>query len=180
MRPKTNNDLGCSAFTFSMQPNLEFAIQFWVLRFSDSCLQKERKRLSIPEPIHFYVFFLKPICKKTQSNPELINHFALPIQTHFLKINPNVLQWLGALQPSNSFRCAWENLSEKVFVWSFFDGKNDWSNIWWGGWWFGTCFMIFHILGISSSQLTFIFFRRGWNPQPVYILVSIYIYISDC
>ena len=27
------------------------------------------------------------------------------------------------------------------------------------GWWFGTWISIFHILGISSSQLTFIFFR---------------------
>ena len=58
MRLKTNNDLGCSAFTFSMQLNLEFAFNFWVLRFSDSCLQKEGKRLSIPEPIHYYDFFL--------------------------------------------------------------------------------------------------------------------------
>ena len=27
------------------------------------------------------------------------------------------------------------------------------------GWWFGTWLLFFHILGISSSQLTFIFFR---------------------
>ena len=28
------------------------------------------------------------------------------------------------------------------------------------GWWFGTCYLLFfHILGISSSQVTFIFFR---------------------
>jgi len=27
------------------------------------------------------------------------------------------------------------------------------------GWWFGTFGLFFHILGISSSQLTFIFFR---------------------
>ena len=45
----------CSAFTFSMQLNLEFASKFLVLQFSDSCLQKEGKRLSIPEPIHYYV-----------------------------------------------------------------------------------------------------------------------------
>ena len=31
------------------------------------------------------------------------------------------------------------------------------------GWWFGT-FFIFHILGISSSQLTFIFFRGVAQP----------------
>ena len=67
---------------------------------------KEREGLSIPEPIHYYVFFLKPICKKMQSNPELINHLGLPMQIHFLKINPIVLQWLGALQSSNSFTCA--------------------------------------------------------------------------
>ena len=123
MRVKTNNDLGCSAFTFSMQLNLEFAIKFWVLQFSDSCLQKGGKRLSIPEPIHYYVFFLKPICKKMQSNPELIDHLGLPMPIHFLKINSNVLQWLGTLQSSNSFTFAWENLSEKVFGWRFFDGK---------------------------------------------------------
>ena len=29
----------------------------------------------------------------------------------------------------------------------------------WTGWWFGTIILFFHILGISSSQLTFIFFR---------------------
>ena len=34
------------------------------------------------------------------------------------------------------------------------------------GWWFGTFF--FHILGISSSQLTNIF-QRGWNHQPDFI-----------
>ena len=27
------------------------------------------------------------------------------------------------------------------------------------GWWFGTWIFLFHILGLSSSQLTFIFFR---------------------
>ena len=129
MRVKTNNDLGCSAFTCSMQLNLEFAIKFWVLQFSDSCLQKGGKRLSIPEPIHYSVFFLKPICKKMQSNPELIDHLGLPMPIHFLNINSNVLQWLGTLQSSNSFTFAWENLSEKVFGWRFFDGKNDWSNI---------------------------------------------------
>jgi hypothetical protein len=91
MRLKTNNDLGCSAFTFSMQLNLEFAIKFWVLQFSDSCLQKEKKSQSQNPSITTF-FFLKPICKKMQSNPELINHLGLPMQIHFLKINPNVLQ----------------------------------------------------------------------------------------
>ena len=81
--------------------------------------------MSIPEPIHYYVttFFVKPICKKMQSNPELINHLGLPMQIHFLKINPNVLQWLGAPQSSDSFTCAWENLSQKVYGWRFVDGK---------------------------------------------------------
>ena len=130
MRLETNNDLGRSAFTFSMQLNLEFAIKFWVLQFSDLWLQKEGKRLSIPEPIHYHLFFfLKPICKKMQSNPEPIDHLGLPMPIHFLKINPTVLQWLEALQSSNSLTFAWENLSEKVFGWRFFDGKNDWSNI---------------------------------------------------
>ena len=40
------------------------------------------------------------------------------------------------------------------------------------GWWFGTCMiffkMNFHMLGMSSSQLTFIFFSGvGLNHQPV-------------
>ena len=130
MRVKTNNDLGCSAFTFSMQLNLEFAIKFWVLQFSDSCLRKGGKRLSIPEPIHCYGFFSSNLfARKCKSNPELIDHLGLPMPIHFLKINSNVLQWLGTLQSSNSFTFAWENLSEKVFGWRLFDGKNDWSNI---------------------------------------------------
>ena len=29
------------------------------------------------------------------------------------------------------------------------------------GWWFGTFGSFFHILGMSSSQLTFIFFKMG-------------------
>ena len=37
---------------------------------------------------------------------------------------------------------------------------------WQSGWWFGT-FLFFHILGMSSSQLTFIFFRGvELNHQP--------------
>ena len=33
------------------------------------------------------------------------------------------------------------------------------------GWWFGTCYLLFfHILGISSSQVTFIFFRGVAQP----------------
>ena len=77
---------------------------------------------SITTLLRFY--FVKPICKKMQSNPGLINHLGLPMQIHFLKINPNVLQWLEALQSSNSFTCAWENLSEKVFGWRLFDMEN--------------------------------------------------------
>ena len=36
------------------------------------------------------------------------------------------------------------------------------------GWWFGTWNLLFHLLGMSSSQLTNIF-QRGWNHQPVMI-----------
>ena len=32
------------------------------------------------------------------------------------------------------------------------------------GWWFGTCFMTFHILGMSSSQLTNSYFSEGLKP----------------
>ena len=39
-----------------MQLNLEFASKFLALQFSDSCLQKEGKMLSIPEPIHYFFF----------------------------------------------------------------------------------------------------------------------------
>ena len=37
----------------------------------------------------------------------------------------------------------------------------------------GTCLLFSHIFGMSSSQLTFIFFQRGSNHQPVNILVHI-------
>ena len=36
------------------------------------------------------------------------------------------------------------------------------------GWWFGTWLLFFHILRMSSSQLTHSF-QRGWNHQPVWI-----------
>jgi hypothetical protein len=32
------------------------------------------------------------------------------------------------------------------------------------GWWFGTLGLFFHILGMSSSELTFIFFRGVGTP----------------
>jgi len=46
-------------------------------------------------------------------------------------------------------------------------GVDDWGNLQAdltvdvsvSAWWFGTWLLFFHILGISSSQLTFIFFR---------------------
>ena len=38
-----------------------------------------------------------------------------------------------------------------IWMWLFF-----WTRT---AWWFGTWILFFHILGISSSQLTFIFFR---------------------
>ena len=42
------------------------------------------------------------------------------------------------------------------------------------GWWFGTFFLIFHILGISSPQLTnSIIFQRGSNHQPDHNIFSI-------
>ena len=49
------------------------------------------------------------------------------------------------------------------------------------GWWFGTCFLMnFHILGMSSSQLTFIFFRGvGLNHQPV-LLNAIHFWVVQC
>ena len=40
------------------------------------------------------------------------------------------------------------------------------------GWWFGTCFIFPRVVGISSSQLTFIF-SEGWlNHQPVLSYIS--------
>ena len=104
-------------------------LNFGFCSFQIHVYKKKEKGCQSQSPSITTVFFLKPICKKMQSNPELIDHLGLPMPIHFLKINPNVLQWLGALQSSNSFTCAWENLSEKVFGWSFFNGKNDWSNI---------------------------------------------------
>ena len=55
-----------------------------------------------------------------------------------------------------------------VRIWAI----SEWSSVqnpsliplYWSSWWFGTCF-IFHRLGSSSSQLTFIFFR-GVDCQP--------------
>ena len=54
-----------------MQLNLEFAIKFWVLQFSDSCLQKRGKRLSIPEPIHYYVFFPQTYLQENAIQPRV-------------------------------------------------------------------------------------------------------------
>ena len=72
-----------------MQLNLEAAFKFWVLQFSGACLQKEGKRLSIPEPIHYYDFFLpQTYLQENAIHPELINHLGLPMPIHFLKINP--------------------------------------------------------------------------------------------
>ena len=49
------------------------------------------------------------------------------------------------------------------------------------GWWFGTWILFFHILGISSSQLTFAhIFQRGWTTNQytyIYIYIHINIYI---
>ena len=44
---------------------------------------------------------------------------------------------------------------------------------WWSGWWFGTFGLLFHILGMSSSQLTFIFFR-GVGIPPTSISLNMY------
>ena len=44
---------------------------------------------------------------------------------------------------------------------------------WWSGWWFGTFGLFFHILGMSSSQLTFIFFR-GVGIPPTSISLNMY------
>ena len=42
------------------------------------------------------------------------------------------------------------------------------------GWWFGTFGLFFHILGMSSSQLTFIFFRGVGKPPTSLYLHSLY------
>jgi hypothetical protein len=52
-----------------MQLNLEAAFKFWVLQFSGACLQKEGKRLAIPEPIHYYVFFSSSNLFSRKCNP---------------------------------------------------------------------------------------------------------------
>ena len=44
------------------------------------------------------------------------------------------------------------------------------------GWWFGTCGLCFHLLGMSSSQLTFIFFRGVETTNQL----CIYIYAKLC
>ena len=75
-RPNLNlNELGCSAFIFSKQLNLEFTYIFWFAHFSDSL--KKRKRLSSPEPIYHCVL-LSSFFLNMQSNPHLINHLGVP------------------------------------------------------------------------------------------------------
>mgnify|MGYP007026757763 CR=1 FL=1 len=108
--PNNASELRWSTFMSLRQVNPEFT-------------QNKEKGCQSQSPSITTFFFLKPICKNTQSNPELIDHLGLPMPIHFLKINPNVLQWLGALQSSNSFTCAWENFSQKVYGWRFVDGK---------------------------------------------------------
>ena len=115
MRVKANNDLGCSAFTFSMQLNLEFAIKFWVLQFSDSCLQKGGKRLSIPEPIHDYVFFPQTYLQENAIQPTVNWSLGPSHANPFPKNNSNVLQWLGTLQSSNSGKSLRESVWLKIF-----------------------------------------------------------------
>ena len=66
---------------------------------------------------------------------------SIPFLTSICVGNPNVDLWLGLIE-------------FKYCIYRY------------SGWWFGT-FLCFHILGISSSQLTFIFFSEGWlNRQP--------------
>jgi len=45
------------------------------------------------------------------------------------------------------------------------------------GWWFGTFGLFFHILGMSSSQLTHIF-QRGWNHHQPAIVMWLYHHVS--
>ena len=111
-----------SHFLHSQTWNLP--LNFGFCSFQIHAYNKKENGCQSQSPSITFFFCLKPICKKMQSNPELINHLGFPMPIHFLKINPNVLQWLGALQSSNSFTCAWANLSEKVFGWSF----------WWKKW----------------------------------------------
>jgi len=52
--------------------------------------------------------------------------------------------------------------------WGLYNGMHLTNNMYQyvTGWWFGT-FLFFHILGMSSSQLTkSMIFQRGWNHQP--------------
>ena len=60
------------------------------------------------------------------------------------------------VDPSHGF-CCWElSRHVKTFLQHNHESVTDW--------WFGTCFFFFHILGISSSQLTFIFFKMVSQP----------------
>ena len=62
-----------------------------------------------------------PIALQHAIQPTL-NQSLGPFQANLFseKYSPIVLQWLGPPQPSNSFKESWQNLSHKVFVWSFF------------------------------------------------------------
>ena len=61
-----------------------------------------------------------------------------------------------------------------ITIYDFFRLSRQWTlyNIIDTGWWLGTCILFFHILGISSSQLTKSYFSEGFKPP-----TSIYIYI---
>ena len=48
------------------------------------------------------------------------------------------------------------------------------------GWWFGTSILFSHILGISSSQLTFIFFRGVQTTNQSMVVVFLFQAIFSC
>ena len=69
MRLKTNNDLGCSAFTFSMQLNLEFAFNFLGFAVFRFMFTKRRKKVVNPRAHPLLRFFSSSNLFARECNP---------------------------------------------------------------------------------------------------------------
>ena len=94
-------------------------LNFGFCSFQIHVYKKKEKGCQSQSPSITTVFFLKPICKKMQSNPELIDHLGLPMPIHFLKNNPNVLQGPPVIKFIHI--CMGKSLPESVW----------WKICWW-------------------------------------------------
>ena len=77
-----------SIHIFLCRQTWNLPVNFWFCSFQIHVYNKKEKGCQSQSPsittlLRFY--FVKPIWKKMQSNPGLINHLGLPMQIHFLK-----------------------------------------------------------------------------------------------